>query len=96
MVSVGSPCCHFAVPFAAYGLKGQRLAIESTVVDATTGATGTPGRTEATPEADVDQANADVAVDIAVAGRYYVIFVLRGANGTELARSQTDPFDVLS
>lgn len=94
-ISIGSPCCQFSVQFTAYGFEGQTLHLETTVVDATTGAQGESGSAPFLIEADTDRANAEISVELGNAyGQYYVIFVLRGPNGMELDRLHTAPFTV--
>jgi hypothetical protein len=83
------------VQFVAIGFKGKICQLETTVVDAVTGAQGAPFFQQFIIEADTDRANADVPVDLQSAvGSYYVIFVLRGPNGLEIDRHTTSPFDV--
>jgi hypothetical protein len=80
----------------AYGFNGKTCQLETTVVNAVTGAEGTPSSEEFTMEADTDRADADVPVNFQNAlGSYYVIFVLRDPNGMELDRRQTSPFNVV-
>lgn len=94
-MSIAKPCCRFSVQLTAYGFKGQTLQLEGTVVDATTGAQGSPSSESFIMQADTDRANADFPVDLQGArGRYYMTFVLRDPNGMELGRSSTSPFYV--
>ena len=90
-----SPCCNYTVRTTISGLIGQDCTLGYLLTNNTRGvAYREVAAVSLTPQATSDTANSSVSVPVSVPGQYSVVFVLRGPNGTELARSATQPLRV--
>lgn len=91
----GTPCCTFNVKVLIVGYDGQSCSSQAIIINADTGAQGSPGD-EATyqPQAGTDEGAANDYVPIAAAGNYIVRFILYAPNGTEMDQRDSNRFSV--
>jgi hypothetical protein len=94
-INSGTPCCTFNVKVVIEGYDGQECSSEAIIINANTGAQGSPGDEAAyTPQAGEDEGAADDYVPITEPGNYIVRFILYAPNGTEMDQRDSRQFTV--
>jgi hypothetical protein len=91
----GRPCCTFNVKVLIEGYDGQPCSSQAIIINADTGAQGTPGEeTTYQPQAGEDEGAANDYVPITAPGNYTVRFILYAPNGTEMDQRDSIRFTV--
>ncbi len=91
----GTPCCTFSVKALIQGYDGQTCPLWATIIDANTGAQGTPFQVNGyVPQAGEDEGAFNDYVPITRSGSYIVRFTLYAPNGTELDQRDSSQVNV--